>query len=409
MNLFRQAGRRSSEKGQIYLFFAVLLPILFVFVGLGIDYGFAYVTKTTLSKAVDSAALAGMRNLNLGQTQATRIATSAFNTNYTSTPASNANPPALNISFTTNATANDVVSVTATATINTYFLGFLTGNRTLAVTSTAQATRPKLIMTLVLDRSGSMNLNGGAQALPPAVANFLTYFDNTTDEVAEVSFATLATVDFPINTNFTGPIDLAVDQLNFNGATFSQAGMQDGQAQINSIPVVTGENVIRVAVFFTDGWANTVENTLSCSRSALEFGGCSPPEAAVGWCSGISFMSPINGNTVTCDSTTFPSQLTGTNVALTPTSVGQTNIANDAMYRTVQVALAMQNQGIVIYSIGLGDKISESFLQQIANDPASSSYNANLPTGEAAFAPTAADLQSVFQTIAAEILLRLSQ
>ena len=85
------------------------------------------------------------------------------------------------------------------------------------------------------------------------------------------------------------------------------------------------------------------------------------------------------------------------------------NIANDAMYRAVQVANSMRGQNIVIYSIGLGDKISQAFLQQIANDPASSTFNANLPVGQAVFAPTAADLQTVFQTIASEILLRLSQ
>ena len=85
------------------------------------------------------------------------------------------------------------------------------------------------------------------------------------------------------------------------------------------------------------------------------------------------------------------------------------NISNDAMYRAVQVANSMRAQGIVIYSIGLGNTISQAFLQQIANDPASSTFNPNEPVGQAVFAPTAADLQGVFQTIASEILLRLSQ
>jgi len=87
----------------------------------------------------------------------------------------------------------------------------------------------------------------------------------------------------------------------------------------------------------------------------------------------------------------------------------QTNIANEAMYRADQVANNMRAQGIVVYSIGLGDKISQAFLQQVANDPASSTFDANQPVGQAVFAPTAADLQSVFQTIASKILLRLSQ
>jgi hypothetical protein len=181
-----------------------------------------------LSKAVDSAALAGMRSLNQGQATATQIATAAFNTNYASTPAPNSNAPVFNITFTTNAASNQVVNATATATINTFFLGVLSGYRTLTVSSTAQATRPLLIMSLILDRSGSMNYNGGAQALPPAVTNFLTYFDNATDQVADVSFASLATVDVSIRTNFTSPITTAVDRMVFNGATYSQAALLSG-------------------------------------------------------------------------------------------------------------------------------------------------------------------------------------
>ena len=43
-------------------------------------------------------------------------------------------------------------------------------------------------MSLVLDKSGSMNLNGGSTALPPAVTNFITYFDEGIDNVADISF-----------------------------------------------------------------------------------------------------------------------------------------------------------------------------------------------------------------------------
>ena len=45
---------------------ALAIGILMVFVGLSIDYGRAYVAKTTLAKAVDAAALKGMKNVNLG-------------------------------------------------------------------------------------------------------------------------------------------------------------------------------------------------------------------------------------------------------------------------------------------------------------------------------------------------------
>ena len=398
-------NNRRHQRAQVFMLFALSLPVLILFLGLGVDLGFAFVTRAKLSKAVDAAALAAMRNISQGQAQATAIAQSAFNTNYGSGIGRNFSPPVFNVAITTDANNNAVVNVNATATINTFFLGLVPGLGTLQVSSGAQTTRPKLIMSLVLDRSGSMNLNGGAQALPPAVDNFLTYFDNANDQIADVSFSSVASVDVPIGTNFLTPITNAVNAMRFGGATFSQGGLLDGQAQIVSIPVAAGENVVKVAVFFTDGWANTVEDTLNCPPSTLlNFGGCAPPEAAVGWCSGIYFMNPTNGDGTSCGATQFPSQVVGGMEPLT-----EDNIANDAMYRAVQVANSMRAQGIVIYSIGLGDKISQAFLQQIANDPASSTFNPNEPVGQAVFAPTANDLDAVFQSIASEILLRLSQ
>lgn len=393
------------QHAQVFLLFALSLPVLILFVGLGVDFGFAFVTRACLSKALDSAALEAMRNINQGQAQATAIARSAFNTNYGAGLGRDLSPPVLNVSITTDANNNAVVNISATATINTFFIRLLSGFQTLKISAVAQATRPKLIMSLVLDKSGSMNKNGGAQALPPAVDNFLTYFDNSTDQVADISFSSVASVDVRMGTNFLNSITNAVNSMKFGGATYSQGGLLSGQAQINGVAVAPGQNVIKAAVFFTDGWANTVEDNLNCPPSTLlNFGGCAPPEAAVGWCSGVSFLDPTTGNARSCGATQFPSQVAGGTQSLT-----QNNIANDAMYRAVQLANNMRAQGVVIYSIGLGDKISQSFLQQVANDPASSTFDPNQPVGEAVFAPTAADLQPVFQAIASKILLRLSQ
>ena len=73
---------KSKSRGQILALVSILIPIVIIFVGIAIDLGRAYVTKTTLSKAVDAAALAAMRNLNQGQTAATSDAKSAFTANY---------------------------------------------------------------------------------------------------------------------------------------------------------------------------------------------------------------------------------------------------------------------------------------------------------------------------------------
>jgi len=410
MNFSQRRTIRRSERGQILPMFVVLLPVLILFMGMTIDFGMAYVTKTALSRAADAAALAAMRNIKLGTAEATQLATAAFNANYAAF-GNNSATPNVSVVITTNANNNTVVNVNATTALNASFLSILPGFKTVNVSSLSQTTRPKLIMSLVLDKSGSMNKNGGATALPPAVVNFLTYFDDTQDQVAEVSFSSLASVDVPIGNNFTSPITSAVDSMKFGGATFTQAGLQDGLDQITNVNVPSGESVVKVVVFFTDGWANTVKDTFSCpSSTVLEVGGCSPPEYNV-WCTpkAVPFIDPTTGRNASCSSTTFFSESAGTDLALTPVQTGLQNVATDALYRANLVATNMRANNIVVYSIGLGDKISEPFLQQIANDPASSSFDSTQPVGEAAFAPTAGDLQGVFQEIANKILLRISQ
>jgi Flp pilus assembly protein TadG len=428
-----------SEHGQILVLLSVLIPLLIIFVGLSIDLGLAYVTKTTLSKAVDAASLAAMRNLNQGQSTATTDAKNAFTVNYQSVPGLGTTPvPTVNWFTSSPCTSgNTCVTISATATINTYFLralailpGVGSSLNTTSITVSATAQRNPLVMSLVLDRSGSMNLNGGATALPPAVTAFISYFDEGIDNIAEISFSSVDSVDVPMTTSFQTPIDNAAERMSFGGATFAQAGLQDGFAQVLTQPATP--NIIRVVVFFTDGWANTnglptnvtsstastTHDVLNCTGTAkkpsntpMNYGGCAPLEAAAGWCSGLFFMDPSSGSTTTCpNATTFPAQDGGGN-ALSPVATAQQDIADDATYRTEQLASNMRNStnNITIYSIGLGDKINQAYLQDVANDPAAATYNSNQPQGEAVFAPSSTQLDAVFQTIASKVLLRLSQ
>jgi hypothetical protein len=97
------------------------------------------------------------------------------------------------------------------------------------------------------------------------------------------------------------------------------------------------------------------------------------------------------------------------------TTQAQLNIANEAMYRATTWANAMRAQGVIVYSVGLGTLINQAFLQQLANDPASSTYNANSNPGLAEFAVDcpgpncASELNQAFQTIATDILLKLTR
>jgi hypothetical protein len=304
------------------------------------------------------------------------------------------------------------LSVSATATLNTFFIRILPQWGTLDIHASAQATRPSLIMSLVLDRSGSMDGNGGANALPGAVSTFVDLFDDNNDQMAMISFSSAARVEVPMRTGFQDPIKNAVNTMNFSGGTFSQGGLALGLAE--NAAVTADESAIKVVVFFTDGYANIIQDTLACNGfpTLRNFGGYDDREL-------VGFFDPRNGGQIChirpdddplpdacqCDGVIqFRAQFDGRFH-----SFERIWTTTDAEYRAVHTARQMRAQGMVVYSIGLGSNINRAFLQEIANDPASPTFNPNQPVGEAVFAPTASDLQDVFQTIAGKILVRLSQ
>jgi len=52
-----------TQRGQAMLLFGVLVPILFVFAGVGIDLGWYYLNVSRLQNAADAAALAGAHKI----------------------------------------------------------------------------------------------------------------------------------------------------------------------------------------------------------------------------------------------------------------------------------------------------------------------------------------------------------
>jgi len=69
----------------------------------------------------------------------------------------------------------------------------------------------------------------------------------------------------------------------------------------------------------------------------------------------------------------------------------------------------MRHQGVVVYTIGLGDAINQEFLRQRANDPFNAKFDVGSPGGIALTAPhcpspsCAAELQLAFMMIASRL------
>jgi Flp pilus assembly protein TadG len=416
--------------------FAVAVAVILLFAGLAIDFGVAYTDKTALSRAVDAAALEGMRNLSQGTTIAQKLATDTFNANvsalgtYATTPT---------FSFVKNVDVSGNTSVTITGTVywQPLFLRVVLPS-TVPISETSTVSRAPLYMSLVLDQSYSMTQNGGSTALPGAVTHFVNQFDDSADHVAVVSFATVATQGPTMSSSppFKSAVSNYVNGMTFttgNAYTFAQTGLDNGLSQINSVTLPS--NAQKVMVFFTDGWPNMVQDGLNCTngsstRTTLNFTQCDSGDTSLGLCSS-SFPLAVfttSGGITTCSTcTSYPS------VASDPCypapawmtfhsqqynsneSVSMTNVSNEAFYRAEASATTALNQNVTVYSIGLGSAITgqavaKSFLYQVANDPSNSStYNSSLPQGEAVFAPTSAQLDAVFQQIASKILLRITK
>jgi Flp pilus assembly protein TadG len=428
-----------EDLGQVLLLLAIVLPVLLLFAALAIDGGMAYIAKANLSKAVDAACLTGMKNLWQGETTAKSLATHIYNANWGSTT------PVPNMTVTTDTYGNKLFTVSATASVPTFLAQSLF--QFWSVSDSATATRGKLVMSLVLDRSGSMLNNGGGAALKIVVPIFINYFDDTIDSVAMVSYGSNAKVEVPIEHNFKSPITTAVGAFSFAGATFGTGGTYvatDGPPltladnQIGTVPVVAGDNTIRVVVYVTDGLMNTIQDTFTCYTSStvkvtpsplINYGGYDSPNSAVG------FFSPVDGtlwgnystgviynssgkicqNPYNTNVTKFPSQRTGLQ-----TTISRDNIATESQYRALQTAGTMRAEtpGTYIYVIGVGSGVDATFLGKLANDPTSSTYNVNLPPGQyfpvpdctsGTTAKCTQELQTAFQTIAAKVLLRLTQ
>ena len=444
----RAKGILAKERGQILIVFALALPILVLFSAVAIDVGMIYGTKAKLSAAVDAACLIGMKNLSQGQATATTLATHIFNANY------GPNPPAPTVSYPTDAYGNQQVKVTATATVKPFFMAYIPQYATFNVSDTAIATRGKLVMSIVLDRSGSMKTDGGGSALQSAVPSFIKNFSNTADEVAMISFASNATVDFPMNYNFTTNISNKVAALNFTGGTFGTGAGSNAnpdpakgpplslaQQQNDSVTAQPGQNLTRVVVYFTDGLMNTIQDTFNCPSAVLiNYGGYDvgssdttttpdffDPTSGTDWGSVSSSGSskgalPYDSTPHYCKDasgkyvTTFYSQGNSKQQSFL-----QSYVTAEAQYRAIQTAAALRTESPIptyIYTIGLGTGVNtatQKFLGQLANDPAyPATYNSSQPAGLFLYVPDCPsttctnELNTAFQTIASKILLRLT-
>jgi Flp pilus assembly protein TadG len=263
---------------------AVTLTTLLLFTGLAVDTGRAYVVKAQLTKAVDGAALAGARNLNSGnpRAEASRIFDANFPAGYVGTTSvtNPASDPGF-FSVTTDPTTGvNTVTVTASATVPTTFMR-LANFTDLTVTSSGQATRRMVDLSLVLDVSSSIGSKW--PTVRDAARTFIDAFDAAHDRVALVMFSNGADVlsPMPSTRGFNKSLlETDVPQTLPGGSTLMVEGLYRGWDELRSVPNGT-QSSLRIIVLFTDGASNGVPGNYDGSGSAKSLRSWDFPKNAI--------------------------------------------------------------------------------------------------------------------------------
>jgi len=386
---------RNDERGAIILFVAATIVIVMAMGGLALDMGKGYIRRARMARAVDAAALAGARVVRDGQAVALQHALGVAQANGLGTGV--LNPPFLDIQFGTTVDGETTVLVTAQSTESTIFASVF-GQSTMDVVARAQAATPPVDLVLVIDHSGSLGSAGAWVDLQDAAKNFVGKFDDSIDQVGLVGFNTRATQRHMMAGYFTNTLQGTIDMMVSDGWTNTGEALRLANDQYLLGPVRTKS--AKVVVFFTDGRPTAFRGIIGdpgFEEDRVMAAGYGGTEIRGYW------DDPL---------TTLPNQ------GPAPSPDGCDNVAIcfgiwDSAMQGQQAhddgrvwADAIRTQGVYVYTIGLGWAV-ESYLKELSNEGGISS--ASQVQGRTYIAPTAADLQAVFDLVASDIFVRLAQ
>jgi Flp pilus assembly protein TadG len=263
--------RRLRQRGFAIIFYATMLIFVTACVGLAVDVGTIFLIKARLSAAVDAAALAAGRSVNLANSvaDATTAATNTANqffaanfpTGYFNSIGSPTVTPTFNEESDGNGNPSGVLDIKVTASVSapTYFMNVFNVH-SVNVAATGTATRRGLVLLLVLDVSSSMNtapdpVTGltACQAMVAAAGNFVNLF-SPYDRIGLVKFDITATLlDAP--TTSRGKLATDIAGLTCGSNTNTISGLEIAYQQIQNTGLPLALNTI---VLFTDGSPNGV-------------------------------------------------------------------------------------------------------------------------------------------------------
>ena len=404
MSIDRFVGFVRNTRGSVLMLVAIGMVFMFAMSGLAVDSARGYLTRLRLVRAVDAAALTGARTLRSGATVAQEQATAAA---YANGVAPSLDGATLNMSVAIDANGESTFEVTAVRTIPTTLMRLL-GVDHITVRANSVAAVPPVDLVLVIDQSGSLGTVGAWNDLQIAAKEFIQYFDDDVDQLGLVSFQTRAADRFQIAHGFRTALASTIDGMSSAGWTNYGEGLRLAHQQITSAAV--RQRSAKVVVFFTDGRPTAFRGTIGGRDRIMATAQELPPQRLGGYYNNPDAL-PIDGNASTsgCRGYTYCSTWTE--------QPAPQAVAADALNHNIgrQVASQIRGEGVLLYTIGLGNTAysdpafqpNQNFLRELAN--VDGMTNSAQVAGKYYYAPSAAELRTVFNQVAADLLVRLAR
>ena len=412
----RTLRKPGKQRGAVLVLFSLALVGLLLGSGLVVDLGSAYVSRSNLSKGVDAGALAGARYAGRDEAELKAMIENMALANY-----SRGAPVDYDIKVEHPGIDTTKGTVAGTTRYDTIFAR-LAGIDSLAMAASAEAIRYPLDMTLILDLSGSLQQNGVFDDMQRAATAFVDHFDEKVDQIGLITYSTWAVEHVKALKNTKSTIKTKINAFSAITDTNIDEGLRLGKTNLDNAAART--NAIKVAVLFTDGRPTAFANTIQMpsTHNPKTYNGI-----VAAYTTGSSYRGLFqisDGRKITKFVSGAP-QLTSNSstTASTPTpaklpsgkSVSGANIRAEGITEAEYWATEMRKSGYLIFSIALGNPGSSDplaqpdldFLRRVANEKGI--VNAAEPKGELMYAPTAAQLDAMFNKVADRILTRLTR
>lgn len=343
------------NKGAVLVIGTAALVMIVPMIGMAIDTGIIYTTKTKLQSSVDGAALAAARALNLGQTAAQQETSAKLNarnwfdanfgTNYFGSQNTVFADPV--IQDTNLAVRN--VTVTASTQVPTYFMKWFGFSNT-PLSATGWAQRRDMVMMMVLDRSGSMQTNGGCTPMKNAALSFIQKFTPGRDRIGMVTFSDTALLVKPV-LNFDTALPPLINGITCTGNTNTPQAVSLGYNELYAQQLPGALNVLMV---MTDGLPNSItmnlvangQNSFRTDYASAPLQPPTPVVTQIGSCQQTTGNTALRsgGNMVTSPRRWQP-QSSAPGFAPSPAPAGWTTLFTDPLSLTAPVGVLGTGDG----------------------------------------------------------------